>query len=71
MNSILQYFNIKYYELLYCDTNSVIGKIRCLEDNQSWHTEIVKELLSILDEQVDCSLAYNEVCEFLDNICLL
>ena len=31
VNSILQSSNIKYYEIFYCNINSLIGKVRCLE----------------------------------------
>ncbi len=38
MNSILQSYNIKYYEIFYCNINYVIGKVCCLEDYQYWQT---------------------------------
>ncbi len=71
MNSIQQSFNIKYYENFYCNINSVIGKLRCLENNKSWLTEILKELFSIRDGKIDCRLTHGEVCGFLEDICLL
>ena len=71
VNSILQSSNIKYYEIFYCNINSLIGKVRCLEIDQNWHIEILKELLSILDGQIDCCLTNSDIPEFLDDICLL
>ena len=66
VNSILQSSNIKYYEIFYCNINSLIGKVRCLEIDQNWHIEILKELLSIRD-----GLTHSDIREFLYDICLL
>lgn len=71
MNSILQSFKIKHYETFYCNIDSVIGKLRCLEDNQNWHTEMLQERFSTRGRQMECRLTHCEVREFLDDVCLL
>ena len=71
VNSILQSSNIKYYEIFYCNINSLIGKVRCLEIDQNWHMKILKELLNKCDGQTDCCLTHRDIREFHDDICLL
>ncbi len=41
-----------------------VGQVRCLEDYQYWQTEIIKELLSIRDGQIDCGLTLH-VCLYV------
>ncbi len=69
VNSVLNSLNVKYYEIFDCAAKSIITKFDLSEGEQDWQTRIIRELLIVRDRQLDVSLTYEEVCEFLDEIC--
>ncbi len=69
VNSLINYLNVKYYEIYDCAIKSIITKFDLSKGEQDWQTRIIRELLSIRDRQLDVPLTYEEVCEFLDETC--
>ena len=68
VNIILQKANIKYGDLFHINKNIVKNRLKERTSQPDWRTNIVRELLDIRDNQLDCNLEQNEVNELLKHL---
>ena len=68
VNIILQKANIKYGDLFDINKHIVNSRHKERASQPDWRTNIVRELLDIRDNQVDCNLEQNEVNMLLKHL---
>ena len=65
INSILKRYNIKYMDLFSMDKSNVKKIIRNSIPEPDWRCNIIKELLSLRENQIVCNLDQTEINEML------
>ena len=68
INIILQKANIKYGDLFHINKNIVKSRLKEIASQPDWRTNMVRELLDIRDNQLDCNLEQNEVNMLLKHL---
>ena len=71
VNSILNHFNIKYYELFNIRKKELKSRICKASNSAPWQIHLIKELLSVQDGQLQCNLAPGEVKMLLNEVCIV
>ena len=71
VNSILNHFDIKYYELFNIKKKEIKSRICKASNSAPWQIHIIKELLSVQDGQLQCNLVPGEVKMLLNEVCIV